>query len=256
MNVLKTYSRKRRGLHVNRLLRAIQRWALRTGFEVVSYGREEGYPLVSLSRHGRPGAARIYLSTGMHGDEPGGPLALLSMLHQDEFPRDLDWVICPVLNPVGLERGTRENGDGLDMNRDYHYCHIPAVLAHMIWLSQKPGFDLALLMHEDWGTKGFYLNEFKTGPVTDLDKRIISTVKNVCPIEETELIDGMPATGGIVHPFRDGNFGNQWPESFYLRDRGVATGLNFEAPSCLPLADRITAFRTALHEAVKPFQQN
>ncbi len=255
---LQTVSRKQRGLHVHRLLRAIQRWAIKAGFEVKTYGRVGGYPLISLTRHRKdhPDAARIYLSTGMHGDEPGGPLAVLSMLHRDEFPREFSWSICPVLNPVGLEKGTRENGEGMDMNRDYHYAHIPAVLAHTLWLSQQPVFDLALLMHEDWETSGFYLNEFKTGPIPNLDQRIISSVGKVCPIETSGNIDEMPAKEGIVHPFRDGHFGDNWPESFFLRHRGVPTGFNFEAPSCLPLKTRITAFRVALLEAIQSFKEN
>lgn len=251
-----TIPMRQHGLNVQLLLRAIERWAVRRGFKVESYGRAGGYPLISLSRHCRnhPDTARIYVSTGMHGDEPGGPLALLAMLRNDEFARDFSWSICPVLNPVGLERGTRENGDGLDMNRDYHYAHIPAVMEHIIWLSRQPVFDLALLMHEDWETGGFYINEFKTGPMTHLDEQIISSVATVCPIEPSGSIDEMPARGGIVHPFRGGHFGENWPESFFLRNRGVSTGFNFEAPSCLPLATRIRAFRTALHEAVGAFR--
>src|SRR5271154_896073 len=49
-----------------------------------------------------PGAPRVYLSAGIHGDEISGPLALLEMLRQPDFFAEHDAGIFPMLNPDGL----------------------------------------------------------------------------------------------------------------------------------------------------------
>src|ERR1700722_19653910 len=74
-----------------------------------------------LQRAARAGdkAPSFYLSTGIHGDEISGPLALIEMLRLPDFFRDFNTVIFPILNPDGLARGIRENAAGIDLNRDY-----------------------------------------------------------------------------------------------------------------------------------------
>ena len=61
---------------------------------------------------------RVYLSAGIHGDEPAGPLALLELLKNDFFNSECHWLLCPTLNPTGLSASTRENSSGVDLNRD------------------------------------------------------------------------------------------------------------------------------------------
>jgi predicted deacylase len=81
----------------------------------------------------RTGAGpRIYLSAGIHGDEPAGPLALLDLMAAGFFTPDRHWTICPSLNPTGLSAGTRDNADGIDLNVKIQRAHprhneIPAV---------------------------------------------------------------------------------------------------------------------------------
>src|SRR5437762_236564 len=43
-------------------------------------------------------APRIYLSAGIHGDEPAGPLAALRLLEENRWPAHLDLRLCPCLN--------------------------------------------------------------------------------------------------------------------------------------------------------------
>jgi hypothetical protein len=47
---------------------------------------------------------RVYLSAGIHGDEPAGPLALLELLHGGFFDSGIHWILCPALNPAGLQK--------------------------------------------------------------------------------------------------------------------------------------------------------
>src|SRR5210317_1801497 len=47
----------------------------------------------------------VYLSAGIHGDEPAGPLALLDLMREGFFTPHIDWALCPALNPTGLAEG-------------------------------------------------------------------------------------------------------------------------------------------------------
>src|SRR6185312_15028223 len=64
-------------------------------------------------------AKRIYLSAGIHGDEPAGPLAALQLLQENRWPENVDLWFCPCLNPIGFTLNTRENSRGIDLNREY-----------------------------------------------------------------------------------------------------------------------------------------
>ncbi len=95
----------------------------------------------------------------MHGDEPAGPLAVLRLLQEDDWPGDAAIWLCPCLNPTGFPLNRRENASGIDLNRDYRHLQSAEVRAHVAWLERQPRFDLALCLHEDWESNGFYLYE-------------------------------------------------------------------------------------------------
>ena len=104
-------------------------------------------------------ARRVYISAGIHGDEPAGPLALLRLVRADHWPDQCEFLLCPALNPYGLAHNQRVNRDGLDLNRQYLKPVAPEVVSHCAWLTEQGRFDLALCLHEDWEAKGFYLYE-------------------------------------------------------------------------------------------------
>src|SRR5690349_14918980 len=62
---------------------------------------------------------RFYISAGIHGDEPAGPLAVLQLLKENRWPVGFSYWICPCLNPNGFLHNRRENSDGVDLNRQY-----------------------------------------------------------------------------------------------------------------------------------------
>ncbi len=206
-------------------------------------------PLMVWQRKG-PGS-RVYLSAGMHGDEPAGPIALLKMMQASYFSERIHWVICPALNPSGLASSRRENADGVDMNRDYWTLTTQEVAAHTDWLNSQPAPDLAVSLHEDWETSGFYFYEINLGeddPERAAD--ILADVRPWFPAEAESMIDGHECRelGWIFHA-AEPDLHEGWPEAIYLAKMGCPLSLTFETPSQGKLADRVAAHCAAIRVA-------
>jgi len=198
----------------------------------------------------RPGdGRRIYLSAGIHGDEPAGPLAVMEILRSPWFAdSSADWTICPALNPQGLRANTRENADGIDLNRDYQRRQSPEVAAHAEWLLERPPPDLFLSLHEDWETTGFYFYEINLGPDHPAHaEAILSETSRILPIESASVIDGhrVRATGWIHHA-AEADLPDEWPEAIFLAKNGCPLSFTFETPSQLALEMRVAAHVAAV----------
>lgn len=76
------------------------------GFQRIDPGGDPAACCLGFVREGSPGAGSIYLSAGIHGDEPAGPLALLGLLQENRFPAEIGLVIFPLLNPEGFAVGS------------------------------------------------------------------------------------------------------------------------------------------------------
>ena len=193
---------------------------------------------------------RIYISAGIHGDEPAGPLAALRLLQENNWPPDAEIFFLPCLNPVGFTSNQRENAEGIDLNRDYRNSKSAEVRAHIAWLERQPQFDLYLCLHEDWESHGFYLYEQNPDSKPSLADRMIEVVRKVCPIDLNEIIEGRAAHGGIVRPKIQPHERPDWPEAFYLITQKSRQGYTLEAPSDFPLATRVNALVAAVRAAL------
>lgn len=220
------------------------------GFRVEPYGETAAGPLLALTKRTPGPRPRIYLSAGIHGDEPAPPLALLEMLEAGRFDGRANWFICPLLNPNGLAHGIRENADGLDLNRDYKDRQSAEARAHVAWLEHQPRFTVTLTVHEDWESVGYYLYELNPDQRPSLAEAIIAAVTPVCAIDHSPLIDGRESRGGILRPVSDPLLREKWPEPIYLRYQHTTLSYTLESPSAFPLAQRIAAHRTALETAI------
>jgi murein peptide amidase A len=204
------------------------------------YFRNGEFEFPAYIRKGKSDALHIYISAGIHGDEPAGPLASLRLMK--ELPTELNVWMCPVLNPFGLNLNQRENEKGVDLNRDYKTHMTPEVKAHVLWIERQPIFDLTLCLHEDWEASGFYLYTSKAEKHAE---RIIEAVKKVFPIDLHSTIDGFPAENGIIRPEINREKMKEWPEAFYLRERRGGEHYTFETSSDYELTDRVNALMTA-----------
>jgi len=229
----------------------IEAAGLAAGFRIEPYAENAGHFQLALTKRAHGPRPRIYLSAGMHGDEPAPPLALLSLFESDFFDQRANWFVCPLLNPTGLAIGTRENAAGLDLNRDFLDLRAPETRAHVAWLRRQPPFDLTLCIHEDWESTGYYLYELNPANRPSLAHSILEAVRPLCPIDESAVIDGRAtAAPGIIRPVDDPLLRETWPEAIYLRAHHTTMSYTLESPSALALTQRIEAHRRAIAAAV------
>jgi murein peptide amidase A len=198
-----------------------------------------------------PRASCIYISTGIHGDEPGGPLAVRQLLQANAWPPGLNLWLCPCLNPTGFALNRRENQEGHDLNRQYLRPEAAETVAHIAWLNRQPAFDLCLCLHEDWEAHGFYLYEQNPDRQPCLAEAMVARVGEVCPIDRSELIEGRPVQNGIIRPNLDPRSRPQWPEAFFLIMHKTRLSYTLEAPSDFPLATRVAALVSGVNTALR-----
>jgi murein peptide amidase A len=224
------------------------------GWTAEHFATIENFKLHGYRRTPPTPIRRIYISTGMHGDEPGGPVALRRLVEENLFPPDADITLCPCINPTGLALKTRENKNGIDLNRDYRHLQTAEVRAHTNWLNTLPNFDLTLILHEDWEADGYYLYEVNPNSLPSPAQKIIQAVREICPIQTDATIDQLwQCQSGIIHPNIPPTERPLWAEAVYLIVNKTKLSLTLEAPSDFPLPFRaqahLRALRAALHNS-------
>ena len=219
------------------------------GFLATPLAELDAGPLLAWEKSGN--GPRVYLSAGIHGDEPAGPLALLDLLRDGFFTDEFHWLVCPALNPTGLALLTRENSCGVDLNRDYLLRHTSEVRAHAEWLDALRMPDLFISLHEDWETTGFYFYEINLGR-EDLDRTrsILDSVAEWFPPEPGPVIDGHDVSGpGWIYHVAEPDLPDGWPEAIYLAKKGCPVSFTFETPSHALLEHRVAAHAAAVRAA-------
>src|SRR3984957_14770509 len=143
-------------------------------------------------------APRLYLSSGIHGDEISGPLALLEMIRQPGCFAAFDVTMFPILNPNGLARGVRTNWDEIDLNRDYRNSKSREIKSHIETLLTLGRFEASMLLHEDYEGIGAYLYELNDTLEPGLGKKIIAAMGLHVPIDLRPEIEEAPAHEGVI----------------------------------------------------------
>jgi protein MpaA len=247
-------------IDIRAALRDIKAAAHQRGWTAEAFGQQAEFNLFALHRpllslRTSHSALRIYLSAGIHGDEPAGPLAALRLLQENRWPENAELWFCPCLNPAGFVLNRRENADAKDLNRDYRHLETAEVRAHIAWLERQPKFDLCLCLHEDWESHGFYLYELNPDHRPSLAETIVAHIAKGCPIDLSPIIEGREAKGGIIRPNLDPATRPQWAEAFYLIVNQTRLSYTLEAPSDFPLPTRVNALVTGVNAALGKFSR-
>ena len=231
--------------------RLVQGWKRVRRGNLFEAGRAADYPIYGWKCAG-PGPA-IYLSAGIHGDEPAGPMAVTRLLEdQPRWMRGFSWTIFPCLNPWGYERDSRRNARRLDLNRLWRENREPEIRA-VRKLIHGRRFELAFLMHEDYDAKGFYLYELAPERAP-FGEKIVRAVRSIMVVETRRAIENRRVTApGLIRrgPSHRPEGRRRWPEAFYLIDRHAAHLFTSETPSTgfdlgLRIRAQIKGLRSAL----------
>ena len=219
--------------------------AAAAGFSITYFGEINGYGLPVLERREDDGLPEIYISAGVHGDEPAPPMAVIELLGKQPFPGGANYTIFPIINPEGLAAGTRENAGGIDLNRDYG----PQPLAletrtQLEWIGDRQ-FDLTLCLHEDSDGEGFYVYSHMVDPdAPDYPGIAIAAAAPFTGIDQRTEIDEMPASNGRMFPPEDvmDRARTDLPEALRLLwKHGARVSITTETPSTQPITARIAA---------------
>jgi hypothetical protein len=196
----------------------------------------------------------IYLSAGTHGDEPGGVMCALRVLDklvtgESDFTQ-YGWLISPCDNPFGYERAVRENEAGVDLNQTFGS---PGCFPQTSIIAASLGgvrVDMAIDLHEDCDSSGFYLWERRASSRPPIGQQIIQRVEKMCTINCEPEIEGHKNDSGVITLLSTvGSKG--WTRGRYLAESIGSCCLILETPTGLDLEARVQihleAIRTALN---------
>ncbi|MDQ8195422.1 M14 family metallocarboxypeptidase [Coraliomargarita sp. SDUM461004] len=250
------------------LIQQLQTAGEAAGFQVTRFGQvglKAQWPLLGMTRPALapgPRSQHIYLSAGIHGDEPATSQAILELLQNDALPPTHHYYICPLLNPAGLANGTRENPDGIDLNRDYRDFVSQETRQHAAWIQAHiPQLDCALHLHEDWESQGFYLYEIQLPlhsshpqagkPQCSLAQRILAATEKHLPTETATEIDGFPAQDGIIRIEVELQLEAGQPEALCLQASFGGSNYTLETPSAMEFRKRVDTLKAAVLAAIQ-----
>ena len=194
-----------------------------------------------------PAVARLAVFAGTHGDEPAPVVTALEFLEQRLWARSpsVAFSVFPCLNPTGYDLGTRENKDGIDINRQFARDEVPEVRA-LRAAAANDTFDTFVDAHEDPEEVGFYAYAFFSD--NSWPRLIVEAVAERGPIISTPEADDHPVEDGVVahgdeetrdERFREYMADGEWPLPFYLYDRGTRDFMTTETPGLIELATRV-----------------
>ncbi len=227
------------------------------GLKMEAFAQAGEFPVYCLRTRERSDGG-LYVSAGIHGDEPAATEGLIRWAEAqlpalaDREPA-LPLMILPCLNPWGLANNRREDAEGHDLNRVFHRANV-APVGELRKLLGPRRFDVAVHLHEDYDARGTYLYELHTR-APDWGAGLLARCAAAIPIEVRRRIDGRPFKDGVA--LRRANLDRipLHPEAIYLYLRGTPHVFTFETPSEFSLARRVRAHVLLMKECVRLLRQ-
>lgn len=218
-----------------------------------------------LAELGDPRLPVVTVSAGIHGDEPAGVWALLSLVRDGLLDPRFAYRLWPCFNPTGFDAATRTNAEGEDVNRSFGRGGTSPEAKAILTANRDRMFALSIDLHEDHEAAGFYLYETApsgwrsayAGPVTGaLDEagfplqQLDAEYDLGPPGSETAQIRGRGAVV-VDAPREAAFFGRALPLGLVVTGRAVPCALTFETPRGRPAEARVAMHRVAVVAALR-----
>lgn len=193
---------------------------------------------------------RLYFSAGIHGDEPAATEALVdwAMCRSRELKK-YNVMIFPCLNPWGLQHNSRNDAQGLDLNRGYHRRDVPVIEAQKALLHGRK-FDAAVMLHEDFDAHGVYLYEIP-GARPFWGEKLLAAAEKHLPCEPRKKVEGRTCRSGLIRQRINPETLPEHPEAFFLHFGHTRRSLTIETPSEFSLTARVRAHGAMLDEVLR-----
>lgn len=182
---------------------------------------------------------KFAIFAGIHGDEEAGILAAHEIIRwasdkPDELG-DYELHIFPVCNPTGRNLGTRQNQNGLDLNREFWSGSLEPEVLYLESELRREQYDGIIALHSDTDSEGCY--GFVSGALLSehLLKPALEAAAVHLPWNQDPLIDGFLASEGII---REGYLGIlSAPPEQAVKPLEIV----FETPGFAPLHQQVDA---------------
>lgn len=156
----------------------------------------------------------VFISAGVHGEEPAGVFTLLRFLENDihDFLDDYRFLIFLCVNPFGFEHSYRFNAKGIDVNRQFKSdtgCYEAAKVIQVLTRFARK-FTCTIDLHEtdpNWSDEGFtaadnprtfYMWETASDKSIRIGDQVVKEVKKIVPVCDWPKIYGDTNHGGVI----------------------------------------------------------
>ncbi len=233
----------------------IERWrgvARKAGVAMRRLVRADGFDHYYLRTKALGATGGIYISAGIHGDEPASTEALIAWAEKNaRLLNELPLLLFPCLNPWGLVNNARANIAGVDLNRAFHRTDQPVVTAVRQAVASLQ-FAAALMLHEDYDGQGVYLYEIQRVQ-PKWGEALLTAARPHVPTDPRALIDGRKVVRGIHRRRLDRKVFARigYPEAIWLHLEHSARTFTIETPSEFALERRVAAHVAVIEECVR-----
>lgn len=213
---------------------------------------------------GDPALPVVSISAGVHGDEPAGVWALLSLVRDGLLDPRFCYRLWPCFNPTGFTAFTRSNAEGADVNRSFGRGGTTPEAKAILTANRDRTFALAIDLHEDFEADGFYLYECGD---SDRPSRFAAPVAGAIRAAGFRLQElrpdfdvGPPGSEGaqvrlpgailVDGPREAPFFEGRLPLGIVITRKATPCALTFETPRSRAPEERVAMHRVAVVEAL------
>lgn len=216
------------------------------------------YVVTTRPKKGSKNIKNIFLTGGVHGDEPAGVFSLLEFLEvkAKQYENRFRFFVIPLVNPVGFQLNTLENGKQENINRSFtkSISVLEAKAIEEQLAEWKTQFAFTMDMHEIpyyWEGEGWtqtdnphtaYLYETQVAPSQRIGAYMMKRLPGDIEVCNWPTIYADIAKGGVV-TYPEGNKNAVYAQGTtldaYLQGRYSTHTFTNETPIGWPIEKRV-----------------